>query len=196
MTIRSFFAIPLKPAVMRRLADHADTLSVLDHQGLVNWTDADNYHLTLCFLGEISLDQVVALEQVVLEKLRGWEPFQLSLNRAEYIEVNPELALLAALTEPKAELLALQRWVVELVRAAGIAVSERDYTPHITLGRLSPDAPFEAPPRWPGLELPLCADAVVLYQSKPGAHGSLYTPLFDIRLERSVETPRRVASLK
>lgn len=196
MTIRSFFAIPLKPAVTRRLADHADTLSVLDHQGLVNWTDADNYHLTLCFLGEISLDQVVALEQIVIERLRGWSAFQLQVDRAEYLEVNPQLGLLAALTEPKQELLALQQWMVALVRQAGIEVSELDYTPHITLGRLSPDAPFEAPERWPNLSLPLSADAVVLYQSKPGANGSVYTPLFDIRLERGMEAPLLVSSLK
>jgi len=196
MTIRSFFAIPLKPAVMRRLADHADSLSVLDHQGLVTWTDTDNYHLTLCFLGEISLDQVVALEQVVLEKLRGWSAFQLTLNRAEYIEVNPRLALLAALIEPRPELLALQQWMVELVREAGVQVSARDFTPHITLGRLSPEAPFETPERWPSLEQPLHADAVVLYQSKPGVNGSVYSPLFDIRLERDAEPLRLSASQK
>lgn len=196
MTIRSFFAIPLKPALTRRLADHADTLSVLDDHGVVSWTDADSYHLTLCFLGEITVDQVVALEQQVLEQLRGWPVFQLTLDRAEYFQVNDRLSLLAALTESRPELLALQQRMVELVNDAGIAVKDRDFTPHVTLGRLSPDAPFATPDLWPALNEPMCADAVVLYQSKPGAKGSVYTPLFDIRLEHGADAPLLSANQK
>ena len=55
MTIRSFFAVPLTSGLVRRLADHADTLCGFDADSRVRWSDSSGYHLTLCFLDEISL---------------------------------------------------------------------------------------------------------------------------------------------
>ncbi|WP_207063818.1 RNA 2',3'-cyclic phosphodiesterase [Motiliproteus sp. SC1-56] len=182
MNIRAFFALPLKPAVVRRLADHADSLCAHDSEGRVEWSDSDNYHLTLCFLGDIGLEQVVALEELVFEALAGQESFQVGLKGAEYFNVNSGLALVAARSEPCPELMALQRRMAQVVRSAGLAVPERDFTPHVTLGRLEAGRPFPCPQNQPELELQTLADAVVLYQSKPGRNGSIYTPLFEISL--------------
>lgn len=182
MKIRAFFALPLKPAVVRRLADHADSLCGFDSEGRVEWSDSDNYHLTLCFLGDVTLEQVVALEELAFEALEGHGRFQVQLNAAEYFRVNPRLALVAARAEPDPELLSLQQRMAELVSSVGLAVPERDFTPHVTLGRVEADRPFAGPDAWPSLDLLNLADAVVLYQSKPGNNGSIYTPLFEIAL--------------
>jgi 2'-5' RNA ligase len=181
MTIRSFFAVPLKSATVRRLADHADTLCRFDSRAQVRWSDSGGYHLTLCFLGEINLQQVAALEQQARHDLQ--QPvFPLRLGRAAYHQVNPELAVLAAIANPNAELMQLQRRVAGMVAQAGIAVDETGFYPHVTLGRLPAGFAFDATEPWPELDLQMLADSVVLYQSKPGASGSIYTPLFEVPL--------------
>ncbi len=188
MDIRAFFALPLKQSVVRRLADHADTLCHLDAAGRVQWVDSDNYHLTLCFLGNLALSKVNSLEQLAGEKLAQTDSFQLHLDRGEYYRVSSELALLAALAEPQPDLMALRKTMVEVINAAGIHTQQQNFKPHVTLGRLSAEAHFRPPERWPALDLLCLADEVVLYQSKTGANGSIYTPLFKIPLGVEVQT--------
>ncbi len=170
---------------MRRLADHADTLCRFDSQAQLRWCDSGGYHLTLSFLGDISLQQVATLEHQAAAALQQ-APFSLCLRRAGYHRVSPELAVLAALAELDARLLQLQRCVAEVVTQAGIAVDEADFCPHVTLARLPAGFAFDTAEPWPGLDLQLLADSVVLYQSKPGASGSIYTPLFEVPLNAAV----------
>jgi len=182
MEIRSFFALPLKQNVVRRLADHADTLCHLDTDGSVHWVDSDNYHLTLCFLGNISLRQINSLERLAAEQLTATDSFQVHLDSGEYYRVNEELALLAALADFNANLMSLRQQMVDVINAAGINTEQQDFKPHVTLGRLSGKTDFKQPAQWPPLDLLSLADSVVLYQSKAGANGSIYTPLFEIPL--------------
>lgn len=182
MDIRAFFALPLKQTVVRRLADHADTLCPFDLEGAVQWVDSDNYHLTLCFLGNISLQQVATLEQSVGQCLRDTDAFQLKLNRGEYYRVNDELALLAALAHSCEELACLRKAVIEAIGAAGLCTRQQNFKPHVTLGRLNGGTAFRQPKSWPKLNLQSHVDSVVLYQSRAGANGSIYTPLFEVPL--------------
>lgn len=186
MSIRSFFAIPLKHAAVRRLADHADSLGALglqaDRQGLLRWSDSDSYHLTLCFLGDISLDQVAELEQQAKEALQLLGSFQVQLQGSDYLQVNADLTLLAVLAQADEELSALQRQMAQVVERVGLYVDKSDFRPHITLARLKGSDSLDSPPGWPQFEMPLLADSVVLFQSLPSEHGSIYTPLFEVPL--------------
>tara|TARA_R110002167_G_scaffold26539_1_gene91404 strand:+ start:1546 stop:2160 length:615 start_codon:yes stop_codon:yes gene_type:complete len=187
MTIRSFLAVPLKRAAVLRLANFADTLGGFDSQRHVNWSDSSSYHLTLCFLGEISLDQVATLEHQARRLLRDQCSFQLHLDRVDYLQVNSELAVLAALSHCGPELIQLQQCVAEIAEQVGSPLDDDRYRPHVTLGRLPLGAAAADAESWPLLDQSSLVDSVVLYQSKPGATGSIYTPLFDIALspERS-----------
>ena len=186
MSIRSFFAIPLKSATIRRLADHADSLCGFELADQLRWSDSDSYHLTLCFLGDISLEQVAALELQAQQRLGAEPSLQVHLGSSGYLRVNDELSVVAAIADPQTALSKLQAQVAELVAEVGIDVDEADFRPHITLGRLPADAVAGTDQSWPGLDLLLLADSVVLYQSLPGESGSIYTPLFEIPLTDQV----------
>jgi len=183
MEIRAFFALALPDAVSRWLADHADSLCQYDKHVEVNWVDSESYHLTLCFLGEVSLDQVDKLEVVAKKKLAEVSSFQVHINTAEYYPVSKQLALIAALSPEHQALTALNQVMMEIALEAGIEFKEEDFKPHITLGRLPARNQFEAPEEWPSLDLFSLADSVILFQSKPGERGSIYTPLFTIPLQ-------------
>ena len=188
MKIRAFFALPLKPAVVRKLADHADTLCQFDKQGVMQWVDSDNYHLTLCFLGDVSLKQIDKLEKLAAQRLKNTDSFQIHLEAAEYYQVHKKLALLAALARPDRPLMELRQAMVAVIEEAEINTQQQDFKPHVTLGRMKGKTQFKQPKRWPPLDLLSLADSVVLYQSKAGSNGSIYTPLFEIPLGLDTES--------
>ncbi|MGB0468074.1 MAG: RNA 2',3'-cyclic phosphodiesterase [Pontibacterium sp.] len=183
MNIRAFFALTLPDSVVRWLADHADTLCEYDKQVEVNWVDSESYHLTLSFLGDISLEQVEQVEQVARARLRDITSFQVHINSTAHYRVSQALALVAALPHACEEIMDMHHLMVQVAEEAGIAHEDAGFKPHITLGRLPGQSNgFEPPEQWPGVDLISLADSVVLFQSKPGERGSVYTPLFEIPL--------------
>jgi 2'-5' RNA ligase len=66
--------------------------------------------------------------------------------------------------------------------AAGFEPETRPFAPHLTLGRWSEPAP---PPALPSTDLGRTSlDTLVLYRSRPGPKGSVYTPLETFALPR------------
>lgn len=183
MRIRTFFALRMSDSVVRQLADQADGLCAYDRKLEVEWVDSDNYHLTLCFLGDTDLEDVDKLEIATKEALKDHLSFQVKLKKVGYYEINSELSLIAALPAKNDELKQLQQVVAGLVQSVGIENSTPDFKPHITLGKLPIQNGFDRPEKWPKFELFSLADSVVLFQSKKGEHGSIYTPLFEIDLQ-------------
>lgn len=182
MNIRAFFALPISERISRSLADYADTLCEYDRGLDAQWVDSSNYHLTLCFLNEITLEQVQQLERTVGGALAEIEPFHVPLDTLDYYPVNPDLSLVAALTSEPAPLVALQQRLASAVAECGVRYHDKGFKPHVTLGKLPSNNRFEAPDEWPRLNETTPADAVVLFQSRPGERGSIYTPLFETRL--------------
>ncbi len=188
--IRAFFALKLNDQTVRRLSDHADTLCGYDRNMEVNWVDSESYHLTLCFLGDIRISQVETLERLTREQLAQVDPFHVRLDAVDYYPVSDSLALVAALTQSSGELQALHEQVVQVATAAGIPCDDADFKPHVTLGRLPATNSFEPPVHWPELDLQSPASSVVLYLSKVGERGSLYTPLFEVPLQYALPRVR------
>lgn len=189
MKIRAFFALRIPERVARLLADYADTLCEYDKGLDAYWVDSTSYHLTLCFLDEITLDQVQELERGARQVLAQQSSFLVPLDTLDYYPVNPHLALVAALTSDPQPLMLLHQCMVEVAQQCGIEYRDLGFRPHITLGRLPAQNRFQAPPCWPQLLQYTPADAVVLFQSRPGERGSIYTPLFEIPLAANPVSP-------
>lgn len=182
MKIRTFFALPIPERISRPLSDCADTLCEFDRGLDAHWVDSSNYHLTLCFLGNVTLDQVTELEQLTRDALEEQSGFMVPLDHLGYYKANPRLGVLAALTSDHEPLNILHDCMVNIAKKAGIRYDERDFKPHVTLARLPASNRFEVPECWPKPSLTTPADSVVLFQSRPGERGSIYTPLFEVSL--------------
>ncbi|MDI3323249.1 RNA 2',3'-cyclic phosphodiesterase [Pontibacterium granulatum] len=184
MKIRAFFALTLPDSVVRWLADHADTLCEYDKQVEVEWVDSDTYHLTLCFLGDITLEQVDQLEALARKRLEDFTSFQVHLNATDYYRVSKKLAIVAAMPDGGEEIMNLHELMEQVAEEAGIQQEDKGFKAHVTLGRLpGKKNGFKPPEEWPEVDLISLADSVVLFQSKPGERGSIYTPLFEIPLQ-------------
>ena len=160
-------------------ADIAFALS-LKRGGLhgARWIDAENYHITLRFIGDV--DNATAADvEASLERLANSLPFTVRLTHLGGFGGNKPHALYAGI-ELNDTLARLQAAHERLLQRIGLAPEGRKYTPHVTLARFSSGAEtghhiaqfmashstFQAGP-W-------LADQFALYSSRQSRSGSVY----------------------
>lgn len=138
---RLFLALNLPPDVRQALHDAAAPLrEATAAAGGVGWVRPDGLHLTLKFLGEVAepaaralvdaLAPVVARHAAPTLALRGVDAFP-NLSRPRVVWAGVEAT-------PRLEL--LQHDVEATCATLGYEVEGRAFRPHITLGRVRPDA--------------------------------------------------------
>jgi 2'-5' RNA ligase len=118
------------------VADQLDRLCV----GLpaVRWTDSQQFHLTLRFIGEVEQGTFYEIGSALAEV--SHPPIELRLKGlGQFPPRGAPQTLWAGLEEPEA-LGPLKRRVERALESVGLAAERRKFTPHVTLGR------FRAPP--------------------------------------------------
>ena len=170
---RLFVALPVPE-------DVADALVVLQ-SGVpdARWVPTENFHVTLCFAGEVQGATMRDLEEE-LSDIAG-PPFAVAIAGVEQFSSGKQPRALVAMVERSDRLDWLQQKVTMVARNCGIDVDRRKYRPHVTLARFSGNAEtghhiaqfmasngmFRAGP-W-------IADAFALYSSRTGRNGAIYT---------------------
>jgi 2'-5' RNA ligase len=97
------------------------------------WTDPDNYHLTLRFIGDV--DDIMAQEiAFILGKVRRGG-FELRLDGVTSFGGRKPRAVVATVASSPA-VMELQAEHERLMQRIGIEPEGRKYTPHVTLARL------------------------------------------------------------
>lgn len=97
------------------------------------WIDAENYHLTLRFIGDID-DATARDVAAALEQIRR-APFTVTLEGLSSFGGDRPRAIIAR-AKPSAPLVELQAEQERLMRRIGIPPEPRKFTPHVTLARL------------------------------------------------------------
>ncbi len=170
------------------LAAHiSDGQQRIDRQQ-VRWTPIPFLHLTLCFLGGQPRDRVERLRVLLGEALKDASGFPIGMSHCCCFP-DATSRILAAIPEREPALLSLQQKVAQAVSEAGIALENRPFLPHITLGRLMRH--HELPDFSESMLATGEVGAVSLYRSEALDSGSHYTvvarwPLLSspIRLQR------------
>ena len=183
MKLRTFFALRIPDRTARELANLSDELCQFDLGLDATWFDSSGYHLTLCFLGDVSLEQVEQLEKRAAQIDFG-DRFNVHLDQVSYYAVNPRLSLIAAMTALNSRLTTLHEQLVTLAEEVGIVRKDQNFMPHVTLARLPAVNRFAVDRELPSIDHNLPADSIVLLQSTEGDHGSVYKPLFEVPLTR------------
>ncbi len=105
--------------------------------GLRN-TQRDQLHLTLHFLGESSVDAVVAALQSV-----PVDQFSLTIADVGRFETTDGGSILWAGLRPSGELTQLHQTISAALLPTGFNPETRPYSPHITLSRCAPGVPVD-----------------------------------------------------
>ena len=166
-------AVPTRASCDRlagALANQAD-----DRQ--LRWIPAENWHITVCFLGDLALPAIQRLK-----RLGSQHPWQGDLA-LQVMGIRP-------FPSPRSRLLAvcfdtseaLSNWADRLgedAQAAGLDSDRRPLRPHLTLARSRHKQPISNPPDI-GLGPTLVCDRISLFRSELTPAGARYHPLLTL----------------
>jgi 2'-5' RNA ligase len=196
-TCRTFIAIELPASIRQDIRQHIDRLRQAFPDVRASWSREDNLHLTLKFLGDVSVSLIPTLSAACAQASRQLEPFELVVKGSGIFpthgrpkvlwvgvqgkEPDSASASVALTDDSQSPLMLLHASVEEACAAAGFAREPRPYHPHLTIARLreSKDAPGLAeqhrqigfPPR------AFTVSEIVLFRSELSSKGSKHTAL-------------------
>lgn len=190
-TIRSFIALNLTADIQRQLDDIIQSLK--QQTTIVRWVPSQNIHLTLKFLGDVSLANIETLQRVLAGEAARHAPFTFTVGGfGAFPNTRWPRVLWVGVQAPPA-LTAAQRGIEAETQRLGYTNEERPFSPHLTMGRVSNNAsPQEARRLSEALaqvkigELgQVMVKSVYLYRSDLNPGGAVYTPLASFPLGNS-----------
>lgn len=182
-TARLFIAIDITPEVARELGSCRRSPGAA--LAGIRWVHAEALHVTLCFLGDTSMERLDVLAGAITMALAGQSPVACEVRGlGVFPGVRRPAVLWAGMSLGGERLTALADRLREAVRDQGFSVDAKPFSPHVTLGRFRRDA--RVPPqavedvlrRWEATGFGrLTVDRVVLYASTLTPAGPVYAAL-------------------
>lgn len=132
--MRLFVALNFPPELRDRLWSATEDLRAVDAP--VRWVGRERLHLTLKFIGDVEDARETALADALERATEGHEPFPMRMRGAGAFPSEDRPRVLWIGVERSPALAALQSDVEASLAAAGVEPEERDFHPHVTLGRV------------------------------------------------------------
>jgi 2'-5' RNA ligase len=191
-TVRVFIAISLPGDIHDNLSVASACLKDKLTDGVVRWVKVDNIHLTLKFLGEIPETDIVHLKNGLDSPIGGHSAFELTVEKIGVFPNPQRPRIIWAGLRHSLELEHLQNTVEQVTHSLGYAADARDFSAHLTLGRInqtaSPQQLLQVTRVLSNSTVGGMGDFIVksidIYRSQLNAGGSIYTKLHSIPLSR------------
>jgi 2'-5' RNA ligase len=184
--IRTFIAIEFPPEIQENIDQVSQDLRI-ELKGMpVRWVAAGNIHLTLKFLGDVSLSQVELIKKLLSNITKGHQAFKINVGGLGIFPKPQRPKVIWVGVDAPSDLIDIQNEIEKAVSQIGFPPETRPFSPHLTLGRITqPVNPIlinrisECMESSRGVKLgSFEVKAIQLFRSdlKPG--GSIYTRLF------------------
>ena len=128
--MRAFIAVELPPEVKKNIAGLVGDLKRIDAP--VKWVEPENLHITLKFLGEVEESKIEKLIALVSSAVAGTGSFNVKF---EGIGKYPRVIWVGT-GQGAEELCKIASAVEKNLAKAGYQKEEREFKPHITIGRV------------------------------------------------------------
>jgi len=196
--IRAFIAIDLSPEIQHQLSDVLERFTTQLDTLPIRWVGVNNIHLTLKFLGDVSLSNLMLLTDMIKSEISSHNQFEISIGGAGAFPNNRQPRVIWVGVEGPQELLIIQNGIETAAARLGYVKEERAFSPHLTLGRISRNATS------PDIKLisqilektrigflgATWVDQVHLYRSDLRPAGAVYTKIFSTPLQRQITITR------
>src|SRR5436190_13882377 len=142
--LRTFIALDMGKVVRDRLVALQESLARAAPE--VKWVEAENLHVTMLFLGEVDDRSVLEVCRAVGDSCRPLAPFAINVEKVGSFG-NPRRprTVWVGVGDGAAEVTALHGVLEERLLELGYyRREERQFTPHITLGRVKQDGSSDA----------------------------------------------------
>ena len=190
-TMRSFIAIELPQALRAELGNLQNKLQT-PRQTWIKWVVPESVHLTLKFLGDVSIDKIEEIVTAIEEASSEIIQFKLKVQE---LGVFPNLSRIrviwVGLTGDLDRLQILQKNIEENMEILGFPAEERKFTPHLTLGRVRFQPPSPDLEKFTRLiemtkfvsSSEIDVDTVNLMKSELTPKGAIYSKIASIKLK-------------
>ncbi|TAN32972.1 RNA 2',3'-cyclic phosphodiesterase [Patescibacteria group bacterium] len=133
---RIFIALPVPEEAKNELELAQNEIKRLNERVPIKWTERQNMHITLAFLGDITDGQAEQVKKVLDEaaKRPGFSIWLDSLDG--FPDLNRPKVLVCAAAEEKRDCAKLHKDLEEKLFALGLEFEDHIWRPHITLGRV------------------------------------------------------------
>lgn len=143
ISLRAFIAIQVPQEIKTQIM--SQTVELRRQAGRsVRWGSAENIHVTLKFLGDVSLKQVDLLSQMLNNLAQTYPPFDVV---ADGLGIFPNLrrprVIWVGLHEANSQLTKLQQSVEAAAAQLGHAPENKSFSPHLTIGRVREPLPAQ-----------------------------------------------------
>lgn len=138
--IRAFIAIELTSEIQSRLDDITTTFKRQLDGVPIRWVPAGNIHLTLKFLGDVSVANLNVLTDILKTEVAGHRPFEVSVGGAGAFPNNRRPRVIWVGVKAPSELGLVQSGVETAMARLGYPRDDRPFSPHLTVGRVSRNA--------------------------------------------------------
>ncbi|WMJ82042.1 RNA 2',3'-cyclic phosphodiesterase [Clostridium sp. MB40-C1] len=128
--MRVFYAVTFDEKIKEKFSECRDIVSKHSIKG--TFTNTNNFHLTLEFIGQVDEKQLRLLINV-LQKLKNL-PKELDVSNIGSFKRGNKEIIWCGIEENK-ELMKLQEQLRNLLIKNGFSIDNRKYKPHITIGR-------------------------------------------------------------
>jgi 2'-5' RNA ligase len=189
--IRAFIAIELPQEIRQRLDHVISQLKQRLGVTAIRWVPAENIHLTLKFLGDVSEANIEMLKKILQVEAAGCSQFEISVGGlGAYPNTRHPRVIWVGIEAPP-DLNNLQRAIEVATERLGYTKEERPFSAHLTLGRVSRNAtPRDAHLIGEVLESKKVGflgaahiEAVHLFKSDLRPEGSVYTKMYTAPLK-------------
>lgn len=135
--IRTFIAVDLPPSVLEALGQVSSQLQEKLPDTPVRWVNYQKMHLTLKFLGDISKENIGMVEKILQSEAAKHQAMEIGIGGIGAFPKMRHPRVIWIGIEAPTDLFDLRRGIEDGVAQLGYNYDKYDFTPHLTLGRLS-----------------------------------------------------------
>ena len=134
--VRSFIAVNLNPEIKEHLTSLQVSLNVPETK--IKWVEKNNLHLTMKFLGDISLEQTELLKLILKEITSRYSPFIIKLSSDIGIFPTYQMPRIiwTGIKEGANQLHELYSSIETMLYKEGFPRENKEFSSHITIGRV------------------------------------------------------------
>lgn len=181
--IRCFIGVAPQAALRQVLVDYQQYLKTILSNQQLRWTQADNLHLTLKFMGNLDHCQLSALTEHLSFELDECGRFTALLEGIQWFPSTREPRVIALLSAANTKLQTLATRCDKASKKIGVPANHSPFRGHITLARNKGKGPASHALKQMIEPLELQVNRVSIFQSHLTAQGAIYRPLSAIDLQ-------------
>ncbi len=179
--MRSFLALEVSAPVADYLSGVIEKLSRRTRD--VKWVKRDAIHITLKFLGEIDEATAGKIHDALEPIGSRFAPIVVSLKEIDAFPSRRRArVVIVRLDKGVGEMKAIYEEVEEGLTGFDFEREAREYTPHVTLGRMRTPMPFPDGDLPPLEKMEFSVDGLTLFKSTLTPGGAIYSPIWKINL--------------